>query len=266
MKGSQIRARYDRDGFVSPVPLISTTEANRHAGKLQGVESKFGSMHYESKVHTLLDFAAELACDPRILDAVEAILGPNILLFDVTNIVKDARTPAHVSWHQDLTYWGFASDEQVSMWLALTPATEQSGCMRMIPGSHKGGALNHKDLRDRHNVLFRGQTVEGVPESEALLCPLQPGEASFHHGWTLHASYPNQSDSRRIGLNAQYISPANRQLLNPVETAHLVRGEDNFGYYVPERIAQGVMDPMAREHHRGLDQQRKETWARAKTQ
>ena len=202
---------YQRDGFASPVPILSNEEAAAHRAKLEAAEAEHGPLHYTSKVHTILDFAAEAATHPAILDAVEKILGPDILLFDVTYIVKEPHAESFVSWHQDLTYWGLSSDQQVSLWLALSPTNANSGCMRMVPGSHKHGKLDHKDSEDDNNVLFRGQSVQGVREDDAVLCPLLPGEASFHHGWTLHASMPNASDDRRIGFNAQFIAPSVRQ-------------------------------------------------------
>ena len=104
--------------------LISQEEAAAHRAKLEAVEAEHGSQHYKSKMHTLLDFAADLATSEPVLDAVEQLLGPDIMLFDVTYIIKEANSPGHVSWHQDLTYWGLSNDEQVSMWLALSPATE----------------------------------------------------------------------------------------------------------------------------------------------
>lgn len=254
---------YQRDGFASPVPILSTDEAKAHRAKMEAVEADHGPLHYISKVHTILDFAAEAAINPTVLDAVEQILGPDILLFDVTYIVKEPHAESFVSWHQDLTYWGLSSDEQVTMWLALSPANADSGCMRMVPGSHTQGKLKHEDNADDNNVLFRGQSVQGIDENDAVLCPLTTGEASFHHGWTLHASMPNASDDRRIGLNMQFITPSVRQLINKNETATLVRGEDRFGHYDTDTFATGVMEPAALERHAELEKKRKETWANA---
>ena len=255
--------QYAENGYISPVPLIGAEAAQDHRIKLEAVEEQFGPVHYKSKMHTLLDFAADLAKEPAVLDVVEKLLGPDIMLFDVTYIIKEANSPSHVSWHQDLTYWGLSNDEQVSMWLALSPATEVSGCMRMVPGSHKQGKIEHTDIDDQTNVLFRGQSVEGVAEDQAVLCPLQPGEASFHHGWTLHASMPNNSDERRIGFNVQYINPSAKQTLHDLDTATLLRGEDRFNHYKPDTFAKGIMQPDAVAHHQKLEKLRKETWANA---
>jgi len=252
--------RYQRDGFVSPLPLFSEDQAAAARARMEAAEREHGALHYLSKTHTILDFVSEIASAPQVLDCVEAFLGPDILLYDCTFIVKEPNTASHVSWHQDLTYWGLSNDEQVSMWLALSPATEVSGCMRMIPESHHGGVQNHVDHPDKSNVLHRGQTVDGVDESKAVHCPLRPGEASFHHGWTLHASMPNQSNDRRIGLNIQYISPSTRQTLNPHATATLVRGEDRFHHYEPDIFASGVFLPEDVERHAIVERKMKETW------
>ncbi|MGB7286065.1 MAG: phytanoyl-CoA dioxygenase family protein [Salaquimonas sp.] len=260
---SDLVERYSRDGFISPVPLLSADEAQIARQKMEQVEAEFGALHYLSKVHTLMDFVADIAIKPAVLDVVEAILGADILLYDCTFIVKEPKTKSHVSWHQDLTYWGLSNDEQVSMWLALSPATEISGCMRMIPESHKSGRHDHFDLKDETNVLHRGQTVLGVEEENAVHCPLAPGEASFHHGWTLHASMPNNSAERRIGLNVQFINPSAKQTLNPNATANLVRGEDRFGFYEADMFASGVMLPADVDRHAILEKKMKETWDQA---
>lgn len=260
---SEIAAGWQHDGFVSPVSLLSPDEAAGQRQMFEAAEAQHGSLHYMSKMHTVLDFAARLATNPRVLDAVEAMLGPDIMLFDVTYIVKEAHSPSFVSWHQDLTYWGFSNDRQVSMWLALSPATETSGCMRMVPGSHLQGRQQHVDEKDGPNVLYRGQTVPGVDEAQSVMCPLKPGEASFHHGWTLHASMPNSSDDRRIGFNVQYICPSVKQLVNKKETATLVRGSDRYGYYQPDIFAAGVMEPEDLARQAELDRLRKQTWADA---
>ncbi|MGX9355362.1 phytanoyl-CoA dioxygenase family protein [Roseobacteraceae bacterium S113] len=222
---------YNRLGYLSPVPVLSPQEVASARAKLEAVEAAHGPMHYKAKMHTVLPWVWDIVTHPNILDAVEAILGPDILLYDSEFIIKEPQTPSFVSWHQDLTFWGLSSDEQVSLWLALSPANEASGCMRMIPGSHTKGVWEHETSQDANNVLLQSQTVKGVPEDEAVLCPLAPGEASFHHGWTLHASMPNVSDDRRIGLNAQFIAPKVRQTKHDHDTAVLVRGQDPFGHY-----------------------------------
>lgn len=246
-------AQYERDGYASPVPFLTTEEAADHRARLEAAEEKMGSLHYRSKAHTFLTSPLELATHPTILDMVERMIGPDILLYNVTYIIKEPHAPSHVSWHQDLTYWGLSHDDQVSMWLALSPATAESGCMRMIPGSHKHGMVTHETTEDDSNVLLQGQTVRGVAEDKATLCPLRPGEATFHHGWTLHASMPNNSDDRRIGLNVQYVAAHVRQTKHDHDSAILVRGKDDYGHFNQDIPAQGDMLPDAMERQATLE-------------
>ena len=251
-------ARYARDGFLSPVDIISAEQAAAHRARLEEAEAEVGPLHYKTKVHTILRSPLELATAPRVLDLVEAMIGPDILLYNVTYIVKEPGSGAHVSWHQDLTYWGFDGDAQVSMWLALTPATAESGCMRMVPGSHRQGRLRHETTEDASNVLFQGQTVASVPEEQAVLCDLAPGQASFHHGWTLHASMPNNGRERRIGLNVQYIAPAMRQTKHAGDSAMLVRGQDRHQHFAPDLPAIEDLEPAALAHQQKLERQYQE--------
>ncbi|MEM7408013.1 MAG: phytanoyl-CoA dioxygenase family protein [Pseudomonadota bacterium] len=250
---------YARDGFLSPVPILSAEEAAAHRVELEHVEQQLGVLHYKNKVHTIWPAAFALATHPRVLDVVESLLGPDILLHNTCYIIKEAETHAHVSWHQDLTHWGFDGGDQVSLWLAITPATAESGCMRMVPGSHAGGQMHHDSVADTSNLLLRGQTVRDVAENTARLCPLAPGEASFHHGWTLHASLPNHAKARRIGLNAQYLTPSMRQTKHDTDSAILVRGCDRHRHFATELPAIATLEAGAVSRWRAMDQQYQDT-------
>ena len=255
----QLATEYDRNGYVSGIKLLGDAEAKSHRDALERAEQTRGSLHYLAKVHTIFRSPLELATLPAALDIVEQLIGPDILLFNVTYIIKEAGAASHVSWHQDLTYWGLSDDDQVSMWLALSPATGETGCMKMLPGSHKQGRREHAPTQDEHNVLLQGQTVAGIDESESVLCPLQPGEASFHHGWTLHASTPNAGTDRRIGLNVQYIAPHVRQTKHDIDTTLLVRGEDKFNHYDADIPATADFEPEAVRRHAKLQKLYEET-------
>lgn len=248
-----IAADYEQDGYVTQIPFLTSDEAATHRQRLEQAEADFGSLHYRSKAHTILTSAYELATLPSVLDVVEKLIGPNILLYNTTYIIKEPQTPSFVSWHQDLTYWGLSHDDQVTMWLALSPASEVSGCMKMIPGSHKHGRFDHFETDEADNVLLQGQTVSDVPEDKARLCPLAPGEASFHHGWTLHSSMANRSDDRRIGLNVQYLATHVRQTKHNLDTAMLVRGIDEFHNFEADKAAMTDLDPADIAHQKMLE-------------
>ncbi|MGI9288744.1 MAG: phytanoyl-CoA dioxygenase family protein [Pseudomonadales bacterium] len=248
-----LKKSYQRDGFVSGVEIVSAAQAAAHRKAMESAESKIGPLHYKTKVHTILRSPLQLATLPRVLDIVQGLIGPDILVYNVTYIVKEADTASHVSWHQDLTYWGLSHDDQVSMWLALSPASVKSGCMQMIPGSHVHGRLAHDITEDKTNVLFQGQTVPDVDETAAVTCALRPGEASFHHGWTLHASMPNNSTDRRIGLNVQYIAPRVRQTKHDLDSAMLVRGQDHHNYFLADIPAETDLEPAAMDRQVQLE-------------
>ncbi len=225
------KQEYNQNGFISPVRIISSEEAKKHRSILENTEKILGNMHYQSKIHTILKSAYDLATHQNILDIVEKAIGPNILLHNTTYIIKEPQTPAFVSWHQDLTYWGFSHDDQISVWLALSNADGVSGAMYMIPKSHLEGKKEHKTINDENNVLFQNQWVEKFDENNKTLCSLKPGEASFHHGWTIHSSMPNKSNDRRIGFNIQYIATHVKQIKNDTDTAICVRGVDNYNNF-----------------------------------
>jgi hypothetical protein len=246
-------ARYAQDGFLSRIDILKREEADDHRARMEAVEAQIGSLHYKNKIHTILRSPYELATHPLVLDIVRALIGPDILIYNVFYIVKEAGSLSHVSWHQDLTYWGFDRDNLVSMWLALSPATPESGCMRMVPGSHVRGPLEHSPTDDVTNILTQGQAVSGVVEQHGVMCALQPGQASFHHGWTLHSSRPNTSADRRIGLSVNYLAPSMCQTKHDRDSAMLVLGEDQFGHFQADMPAQTDLEPDAVERHGVLD-------------
>ncbi len=242
------RKQYWEDGFLSGIPVVSPEEAATHRGQLENAERQIGhGLHYHSKVHTVLKSPLELATHPALVDVIEEILGPDVLLYNVTYIIKEPQTTKFVSWHQDLTYWGFDGTEQVSAWLALSPATAESGCMQMIPGSHRQGLREQVTSDDPDNVLLQSQTIGGIREEDAALCPLAPGEASIHHGWTIHSSHPNTSADRRIGLNIQYIAPKMKQTKAKTDSAMLIRGQDRFGHFEADTPAKEWLPDDAEE-------------------
>jgi len=229
------RERYHQDGYLFPITVMSPEEALGCRRALEVAEAQFGPMHYVTKPYLLLLLADRLVHHPTILDAVEDIIGPDILLWDSTFIIKEPGDKKFVSWHQDLTYWGLEPDDVVSMWLALSPATAKSGCMRMIPGSHKLGRVEHRATNLPDNILSRGQTI-GIPidEASAVDIALTAGQMSLHDGWTFHASHPNQTSDRRIGLNMNLIAPNVCQTKFEGDSAMLLRGEDRFGHFSAE--------------------------------
>ena len=227
--------QYRREGFFFPLRIFSAAEADYHREQLENLEAKHGLMHYRTKPYLLIKSAVEIGKNQLLLDAVESLLGPDILLWDGAYVIKEPNNKKYVSWHQDLTYWGLDGEELVTAWVALSEVTTENGCMKMLPGSHHQGKYEHHSTFDEENILYRGQELNlEIDEDRTVCVELQSGEVSLHHGWTPHASYPNTSGKRRIGLSLQYLSPRMRQTLTDRESATLVRGEDRFNHFRPE--------------------------------
>jgi hypothetical protein len=232
------KARYDRDGVLFPLPVLTPHEAAGLVERVADVERRFGARHpvkalLKAYPMYLLPFVDELMRRPAILDAVESILGPDIMVWAAEFFIKEPHSPKHVTWHQDLTYWGLDGTDEVTAWVALTPATVENGCMRMVPGSHRQGIVAHRDTFAADNILSRGQEIAvEVDEAAALTIALAPGRMSLHHGRMFHASGPNRTAARRIGFVVRYITPAMRQTVGARDYAVLVRGENRYGHFV----------------------------------
>ena len=135
-----------------------------------------------------------LVSHPSILDAVESIVGPNILVYTSTWFIKEPESTAIAAWHQDATYFGLSPHLHVTAWLALSDATAENGCMEFLPGSHERGQLPHTAGVVAHSVNRARQAVDGVvDDTPAVHAPLRAGEFSLHHTLTLHRSQPNRS-------------------------------------------------------------------------
>ncbi len=245
--------RYREDGFYAPVRALTQEEAADFRRRFEAYEQAQGGWYELSKgqkLYLLQTWAAELASHPRILDAVEDVLGTDIFVWGLSLFVKDGRNPSYVSWHQDSTYWGLSKPDVVTAWVALSPSTPERGCMKMIPGSHRLEQLPHRDTLAKDNLLTRGQEIAvEVDESKAVYLTLAPGEISLHNIRTVHASEPNRSDERRIGVAIRYIAPDVRQVEASDDSAWLVRGEDRYGHFIHETPPESDMDAAARAEH-----------------
>jgi non-heme Fe2+,alpha-ketoglutarate-dependent halogenase len=246
-------AHYREHGYVSPVDALPRELALSYRARMEECEQRFGPIRQEgrtSKPHLLFRWAAELVREPAVLDAIEDLIGPDIILYQLTIFPKEARTPSFVDWHQDATYFSLEPAEQVTAWVALSDASITAGCMEVIPGSHRAGQLRHEDRVAANNMLSRGQTLAERYDSSATdFMPLQPGQLSLHHTHIIHRSGPNNSDDRRIGFGISYV-PARCRCTSSVRvTASLVRGEDRFHHFEPEHLPVEDCDEAAKACH-----------------
>jgi len=230
----QVR-HYREHGYLFPVDCLSVDEAGRARLALESVEAANGGLlpkQWSHKPHLVFSWLDRLVCHPRILDVVEDIMGPDILCWSSRFFIKRERDGGFVSWHQDLPYWGLELSENIlTVWVALSPATRANGVMKVLPGSHRA-LVRHREAQ-ANNLLRRGQEVAvDVDEDAAVAMELAPGQASLHHGLTFHASDESRSPEPRIGFAIRYLPPHVRTLEGlPRDTATLVRGSDRFGHF-----------------------------------
>jgi non-haem Fe2+, alpha-ketoglutarate-dependent halogenase len=247
---------YRENGYYSPLPAIGEERAGALRRRLENFEAVHGSplkKEYRQKSHLLFPWLAELVRAPEILDVVETIVGPNILVWQTTFFIKEAQDAGFVSWHQDSTYWGLSEPEVVTAWVALSASTPESGCVRVVPGTHRLDQIPHRETGAPDNLLTRGQEIAvDVSASDAVDMPLKPGEMSLHHIRTFHSSEPNRSRDRRIGFAIRYIPTRIRQTQVDGDSATLVRGTDRFGNFELERSPRGELDSDAVAYHRKI--------------
>ena len=228
---------YERDGFAFPVDVVSASEAQEIRDDLELAESDLADdseklMLLRSYPDRLLPSFDRLIRNTRLIDVVTPILGPDLMVWSSGLFIKEADSSKIVTWHQDLNYWGLDSVNEITAWVALSPSTIESGCMRFVPGSHTRQIVPHTDTYDDNNLLSRGQEIAvEVDNSDGVDVILQSGQASLHHGHLFHSSGPNATVDRRIGSAIRYISTSMKQNSGDRSLVTLVSGEDDYGHF-----------------------------------
>ena len=245
-------ADFRRDGCVHPVRVLSPAEAAGYRARLEAYESETGAPihgNLRHKTHLLFTWADALVHHPKVLDAVEDAIGPDILCWTTTFFIKEANSPGFVSWHQDSTYWGLDPDEVITAWVAFTEVDEANGYMQVIPGSHKIDQLPHVDTFHKDNLLSRGQEIAvEVDVNKAVGLAMHAGEMSLHHIKLVHGSAANRTNDRRIGLAIRYIPTYVRQT-KVRDSAMLVRGVDKYHHFDDEPRPVADLDEAAVAAH-----------------
>ena len=240
---SAVRQQYYRDhGYYSPIRVFSESEADefrqhfldylsRNRDSIRGLPPR---EHYivMTQTHFLLRWVFRMVSHPNVLDAVEGVLGPNLIVWSSQWFPKMPGDKTYISWHQDATYWGLHPPNVTTAWIALSQSGAENGCMRVVPGTHQGPLLQQVETYAQDNALSRGQEIAvKVDQSRAVDLVLQPGEMSLHHIGIVHGSNANKSDKPRIGLAVRFIAPEVIQDGTERQMALLVRGTDEFGHF-----------------------------------
>ena len=225
--------QYNEEGYVAPLDILTKEEALEARNEIELIEKKMPNEIDKSgryNVHLISPKLDAIVHNSKILDAVESIIGKNILVCSTTLFIKDPKQEGFVSYHQDAKYIGLEPHNWVTAWIAITDSNNENGCMRMWPKSHIE-LKDHNQKFNEGNLLTRGQTVEGIPESEVKSVELKAGQMSLHHPRIVHGSGINKSNDRRIGFVVQsYIGTNVKQVLGK-NGVQIARGEDEFHYH-----------------------------------
>lgn len=252
-------ASYEQDGFLAPIPGLSSEEVGFYRRQLDAFEAAIGGPvtspavepHYRYRTHALLPWVSDLVRHPAILDVTEDLIGPNILVYTTTWFIKEPLSEAVTVWHQDATYFGLRPHLHVTAWVALSDASAEHGCMEFLPGSSALGQVTHRAFAHKNSINGGGQqAVVEIDEPDVVAAPLRAGEFSFHHTLCLHRSQPNRTDERRIGLAISYV-PAHVRHIGSAGTAPamLVRGADDGGHFDLEPTPSGEFNDASRAAH-----------------
>ena len=257
--------RYHERGYHFPVRIFTPEEAGRLRDRFVGYLDEYQAeltpllprerAQYFVETHLFLRWVYEIVSHQTILDAVEAVLGPDVLVWSSQWFPKMPRDPAYVSWHQDAAYWGLTPPNVVTAWVALTRSNDASGCVRVVPGSHRD-LLPQRETYAASNMLSRGQEIAvEVNPADAMSLELEPGECSLHHVGIVHGSGPNESAEPRIGLAIRNISPDVVQQGRARDMVMLARGRDAHGHF-------DLIEPPQRDHAFGENRNHAESLAR----
>ncbi|HEV7682494.1 MAG TPA: phytanoyl-CoA dioxygenase family protein [Pyrinomonadaceae bacterium] len=237
---------YEELGFVHSIPILSPAEISHYRHEVQRTCQAIGNRVTRlDGVHLFFRWAWELSLHPRLLDCLEQLIGPNIVLKSTRIFYKYGSSAAYVGWHQDGITEKLEDGRAPAVWLGLTPATVENGCLRVIPKSHRFGLREHQARPDVDTFIDKTTASEtsrsraredelsgkitGVPHDADLPFDLvmTPGQMSIHHPVILHGSNSNLSAEARIGLSASYSAPE----LYHGKTAVWARGAGSREHY-----------------------------------
>ncbi len=230
------------NGYLAPIRIYERLEADglyhaynqfqKSAVEILGQEQRF-------KTHLLAGWLAAIVRNPRMLDVVEDLIGPNILCWSTGFFGKAANSKGRVGYHQDACVnFVEPNDDVIHVWLALKPTTTENGCLRVLPRSHLGDVFPLLPSERTGTSLPKGtQTENGwqaafdIDETAFVDLVLDAGEASLHHHCTLHGSGPNRSEGHRLGISITYMTTAAYNPKFSYDSATLVRGKDEHGNF-----------------------------------
>jgi non-haem Fe2+, alpha-ketoglutarate-dependent halogenase len=241
-------AQYREQGYLKGFRVFSGAEVAAMQAEYEKLRALLPPGKEISRVnwwHKRNRWIYDLCMEPRLLDYVEDLLGPDFFLWGSQFFVKEPRDESIVPWHQDAQYWPLEPVEAVTVFIAFSDCTRENGCMQVIPGTHRGRMLRHHPTEGPRYVL--GQEIDAgeFDPGEAVDLELRAGEISLHDDALVHGSGPNPSDRRRIGFTMRFSPTAVRCDMRvwPNFRAYLARGSDTWGHNPAGVIPTGYEAP-----------------------
>lgn len=260
-------ASFHHNGFLYPIPALSPDETAYFLGGVERLEAELGcpvaeaDVKWRSHGYAHSPWFNELVRHPGILDAVEDVIGPDILVWTSTFFIKEPGSKTFAAWHQDGAFFGLEPNEQVCAWVALTDASREAGCMEMLSSRGAPRMLHHEAMGIKNSINRAGQTiVEPFDKRHPTAMALKAGEFSLHHELAVHRSAPNHAAHRRVGIGLNYVPPHVR-VNSPVRLkAMLVRGEDRYGNFALIDPPSAERDAAALAAHREVSNRYRENY------
>ena len=246
---AELVERYERDGVLFPLPVLAAAEVAEYREALESVAASCGDGYRRrfDNLHLFFPWAYRLATNEALLNVVESILGADLVVDGTLVFYKPPHDSSYASWHQDSVYSGWHLTPSVSAWIALTRSEARNGCMRVIPGSHQRGLLDHDNVLDDPNLLNRRgeRLAEDVDEAQAIDLTLAPGEMSLHHTNIVHGSNANGSAEPRIGFIVRFVT---NEMKNRDRAVMRVRGRADCSHLrlAPAPVEQDLATCVAR--------------------
>ncbi len=225
MLNSSEIGRYQRDGFLSPLDLLSNAQASDCRRNFDRIERASGTPLVRLDwTHLFFAWAYDLSIHPALLDIVEALLGPDIVIWGSLIANKPAQSEYHFAWHQDIAFCDFlGSVPAATAWIALTESTPENGCLKVLRESHRC-EWAHKTIESNGNILLQSHSVAApVDQAKAEDIVLRAGEMSIQHMALLHSSGANRSSLSRIGFIVRFSTPDIKATPYPIIRARGLR-------------------------------------------
>lgn len=236
---------FNTQGFYGPEKFLSYKENEYYKNHLLKCELKYNLMtsDYRCKSNVLFPWVCELSKHNVIVEYVKQILGNNFHCWDTLIWIKNAKSDKYVSWHQDATYWNFMPKlSGLTVWVTLSGATRDMGCIQYLKGSHKANQVSHNDIKNNNNLLMRGQTVN-YDVKDTVYAECEPGSFLIHSPYIMHGSDKNNSDIPRLALGFIYVATIAKPIESyDVESTIMINGVDEYNYMIHDPEPTGNWD------------------------